>query len=181
MKFKPPKACLQSFLNDGRNPSIVLSQSQPKDDQNSKYTMIDDQNDYKFNRQSTIDNHADIEWKYCFYQKQWSDEVGVVIQFLVVYKSIVYMQLQNCKLLIVFQSLTQSKQTIEIARTRSDRRRWLALFCLVLIFLFQLLQEMGFSQILKIDLCFPAIHKKLQQFNNIATDEILGFHLYNLI
>ncbi|CAL6018131.1 Hypothetical_protein [Hexamita inflata] len=60
-------------------------------------------------------------------QKQWSDEVGVVIQFLVVYKSIVYMQLQNCKLLIVFQSLTQSKQTIEIARTRSDRRRWLAL------------------------------------------------------
>ncbi|CAL5982854.1 Hypothetical_protein [Hexamita inflata] len=91
--------------------------------------MIDDQNDYKFNRQSTIDNHAVIEWKYCFYvsQKQWSDEVGVVIQFLVVYKSIVYMQLQNCKLLIVFQSLTQSKQTIEIARTRSDRRRWLAL------------------------------------------------------
>ncbi|CAL6028741.1 Hypothetical_protein [Hexamita inflata] len=41
-------------------------QSQPKDDQNSKYTMIDDQNDYKFNRQSTIDNHANIEWKYCF-------------------------------------------------------------------------------------------------------------------
>ncbi|CAL6038712.1 Hypothetical_protein [Hexamita inflata] len=89
--------------------------------------MIDDQNDQKFNCQSTIDNHADIEWKYCFYQKQWSDEVGVVIQFLVVYKSIVYMQLQNCKLLIVFQSLTQSKQTIEIARTRSDRRRWMAL------------------------------------------------------
>ncbi|CAL6084106.1 Hypothetical_protein [Hexamita inflata] len=89
--------------------------------------MIDDQNDYKFNRQSTIDNHADIEWKYCFYQKQWSDEVGVVIQFLGVYKSIVYMQLQNCKLLIVFQSLTQSKITIEMARTRSDWRRWLAL------------------------------------------------------
>ncbi|CAL6054049.1 Hypothetical_protein [Hexamita inflata] len=86
--------------------------------------MIDDQNDYKFNRQSTIDNHAAIEWKYCFYQKQWSDEVGVVIQFLVVYKSIVYMQLK----IINYQSLTQSKQTIEIARTRSDRRRWLALF-----------------------------------------------------
>ncbi|CAL6002504.1 Hypothetical_protein [Hexamita inflata] len=103
-------------------------QSQPKDDQNSKYTMIDDQNDYKFNCQSTIDNHADIEWKYCFYQKQWSDEVGVVIQLLVVYKSIVCMQLQNYKQLIVFQSLTQSKQTIEMARTRSDRKRWLALF-----------------------------------------------------
>ncbi|CAL6048685.1 Hypothetical_protein [Hexamita inflata] len=74
--------------------------------------MIDDQNDQKYNRLSTIDNHADIEWNYRFNQKQWSDEVGVVIQFLVVYKSIVYMQLQNCKLLIVFQSLTQSKQTI---------------------------------------------------------------------
>ncbi|CAL6021061.1 Hypothetical_protein [Hexamita inflata] len=102
-------------------------QSQPKDDQNSKYTIIDDQNDYKFNRQSTIDNHIDIEQKYCFYQKQWSEEVGVVIQFLVVYKSIVYIQLQNYKLLIVFQSLTQSKLSIEMTRTRSDRRRWLAL------------------------------------------------------
>ncbi|CAL6074262.1 Hypothetical_protein [Hexamita inflata] len=37
------------------------NQSQPKDDQNSKYTMINDKNDYKFNRQSTMDNHADIE------------------------------------------------------------------------------------------------------------------------
>ncbi|CAL6092994.1 Hypothetical_protein [Hexamita inflata] len=106
---------------------MYMIQSQPKDDQNSKYTIIDDQNDYKFNRQSTIDNHTDIEWKYCFYQKQWSDKVGVVMQFLVVYKSIVYMQLQNYKQLFVFQSLTQLKQTIEMARTRSDRRRWLAL------------------------------------------------------
>ncbi|CAL6035131.1 Hypothetical_protein [Hexamita inflata] len=64
---------------------ISFEQSQPKDDQNSIYTIIDDQNDYKFNRQSTIDNHADIEQKYCFYQKQWREEVGVVIQFLVVY------------------------------------------------------------------------------------------------
>ncbi|CAL5987627.1 Hypothetical_protein [Hexamita inflata] len=65
--------------------------------------MIDNQNDYKFNRQSTIDNHADVEWKYRFYQKQWSEEDEVYIQFL------------------VFISLT---------RTRSDRRRWLALVCL---------------------------------------------------
>ncbi|CAL6095707.1 Hypothetical_protein [Hexamita inflata] len=106
---------------------LRIIQSQPKDDQNSKYTIIDDQNDYKFNRQYTIDNYANIEWKYCYYQKWWSEEVGVVIQFLVVYKSIVYIQLQNYKLLIVFQSLTQSKLTIEMTRTRSDRRRWLAL------------------------------------------------------
>ncbi|CAL6047371.1 Hypothetical_protein [Hexamita inflata] len=59
---------------------------------------------------SSIDNHVDIEF-------------GVVIQFSVVYKSIVYIQLQNYKQLIVFQSLTQSKLTIEMTRTRSDRRR----------------------------------------------------------
>ncbi|CAL5980659.1 Cation_efflux family protein [Hexamita inflata] len=110
-------------------------QSQPKDDQNSKYTIIDDQNDYKFNRQYTIDNHADVEWKYCYYQKWWSEEVGVVIQFYVVYKSIIYIQLQNYKQLIVFQSLTQSKLTIEMTRTRSDRRRWLALIMINLSFM----------------------------------------------
>ncbi|CAL5971818.1 Hypothetical_protein [Hexamita inflata] len=33
---------------------LCFIQSQPKDDQNSKYTMIDDQNDYKFNRESSI-------------------------------------------------------------------------------------------------------------------------------
>ncbi|CAL6089230.1 Hypothetical_protein [Hexamita inflata] len=115
---------------------LTFNQSQPKDDQNSKYTIIDDQNDYKFNRQYTIDNHANIEWKYCYYQKWWSEEVGVVIQFYVVYKSIVYIQLQNYKQLIVFQSLTQSKLTIEMTRTRSDRRRWLALLltCKLLLF-----------------------------------------------
>ncbi|CAL6094704.1 Hypothetical_protein [Hexamita inflata] len=118
------------FLKEQSLFVLYQFQSQPKDDQNSKYTMADDQNDYKLYHQSTVDYRADVEWKYCFYQKQWSEEYGVIIYVLVVYKSVVYMQLQNYKQLIVFQSLTYSKLTIQMTKTRSDRKRWLALISL---------------------------------------------------